>query len=178
MPTSNLRSTVFPLSIVCRPRTSPVIDTSIRRVANGREKLLDTVTIVDRSAKDYGRDATGVADVLQRVRLKEHQVCNLASFDFPHRIGKAQSLLALIGTAIGLAGALLLTRLMSSLLYGVGAADSTTFAIIVVLLMFVSLIACYLPARRATRIDPLIALRRRDDRFRRTSSSHSHSQQL
>ena len=67
--------------------------------------------------------------------------------------------LTLIGTAIGLAGALALTRLMSSLLFGVDAADPATFAVIVVLLVVVSLIASYLPARRAARIDPLIALR-------------------
>jgi len=68
-------------------------------------------------------------------------------------------LLTVIGAAIGVAGALALTRLMSSLLFGVGAADPITFGVIVPLLMIVSLIACYLPARRATRIDPLIALR-------------------
>ena len=67
--------------------------------------------------------------------------------------------LTLIGTAIGLVGALALTRLMSSLLFEVSAADPATFGVIVVLLVLVSLIACYLPARRATRIDPLIALR-------------------
>ena len=67
--------------------------------------------------------------------------------------------LTLIGTAIGLAGALALTRLMSSLLFGVSDADPATFAVIVLLLIAVSLIACYLPARRATRIDPLIALK-------------------
>ena len=67
--------------------------------------------------------------------------------------------LTLIGATIGLAGALALTRLMSSLLFGVHAADPVTFVLIVFLLMVVSLIACYLPARRAARIDPLIALR-------------------
>jgi putative ABC transport system permease protein len=48
---------------------------------------------------------------------------------------------------------------MSSLLFGVHTADPATFAVIVLLLMVVSLVACYLPARRAARIDPLIALR-------------------
>ncbi len=67
--------------------------------------------------------------------------------------------LTLIGTAIGLLGAFALTRLMSSLLFEVSAADPATFGVIVLLLIMVSLIACYLPARRATRIDPLIALR-------------------
>ncbi|HEX8119431.1 MAG TPA: ABC transporter permease, partial [Pyrinomonadaceae bacterium] len=67
--------------------------------------------------------------------------------------------LTLIGIGIGLLGALALTRLMSSLLFGVEATDPATFAAIVLLLAAVSLIACYVPARRATRIDPLIALR-------------------
>jgi putative ABC transport system permease protein len=68
-------------------------------------------------------------------------------------------LLTLIGIGIGLIGALALTRVMSGLLFGVGATDPVTFAAIVLLLAVVSLIACYIPARRATRVDPLIALR-------------------
>ena len=67
--------------------------------------------------------------------------------------------LTAIGIAAGLAGALALTRVMSGLLFGVGSTDPSTFAAIVLLLTFVSLIACYLPARRATRVDPQIALR-------------------
>jgi putative ABC transport system permease protein len=68
-------------------------------------------------------------------------------------------ILTLIGIGIGLAGALALTRVMSSLLFGVDATDPVTFIAIVPLLALVSLIACYIPARRATRVDPLIALR-------------------
>jgi putative ABC transport system permease protein len=67
--------------------------------------------------------------------------------------------LAFLGVAIGLAGALLLTRLMSSLLYGVGAADPATYASVAILLVVVALAASYLPARRAMRMDPAIALR-------------------
>jgi putative ABC transport system permease protein len=68
--------------------------------------------------------------------------------------------LALIGLALGLAGALALTRLMKSVLVGVSATDVVTFIGVTLLLAVVVLIACYVPARRATKVDPLEALRR------------------
>jgi putative ABC transport system permease protein len=67
--------------------------------------------------------------------------------------------LALIGVVIGLAVALWLTRLMTTLLFGVTPADGVTFATVTLVLILVALLACYIPARRATKIDPLKALR-------------------
>jgi predicted permease len=67
--------------------------------------------------------------------------------------------LALAGVAIGIAGGLMLTRLMSELLYGVHATDPLTYGAVAVLLLLVALAACFIPARRAMRVDPMVALR-------------------
>ena len=67
--------------------------------------------------------------------------------------------LALLGIAVGVGGAFALTRFMKGLLFGVTAADPLTYGLIAMLLMFVALVACWIPARRAMRVDPMVALR-------------------
>jgi putative ABC transport system permease protein len=67
--------------------------------------------------------------------------------------------LALLGVILGFIAALAVTRLMTSLLFGVQPTDPITFIAVPALLMGVALLACYIPARRATRVDPIIALR-------------------
>lgn len=67
--------------------------------------------------------------------------------------------LALIGLAVGLAGAFALTRLLATLLFGVKPVDVLTFGAVSVGVLAVAVLACYIPARRATKVNPLVALR-------------------
>ena len=68
--------------------------------------------------------------------------------------------LSMVGTAVGVAGAIGLTRFLSKSLYGVTATDPGTFALVALLVAAISLLACYGPARRAARTEPMLALRR------------------
>jgi putative ABC transport system permease protein len=67
--------------------------------------------------------------------------------------------LAILGAAIGLAGSFFAARLLSGMLFGVAPSDPLTFTSVAVVLVAVAMVACYIPARRATRVDPLVALR-------------------
>jgi predicted permease len=95
----------------------------------------------------------GTPDIAIRMALGA-QRSSILSLVFRQGLG-----LALIGIVTGLAGALVLTRLMASLLFSVSATDPLTFAGVSALLMIVAVAACYFPARRAMRVDPMVALR-------------------
>jgi ABC-type antimicrobial peptide transport system permease subunit len=79
--------------------------------------------------------------------------------DVLHMVLRQGTKLALIGVAVGIFAALGLTRLMTNVLFGVTAHDPLTFVAVAVLLIVVASLACYIPARRATLVDPIVALR-------------------
>ncbi|MGH9970956.1 MAG: ABC transporter permease [Pyrinomonadaceae bacterium] len=98
--------------------------------------------------------------VTQRIReFGIRMALGARTFDVLKLVIKSGMALTFIGIAIGLGTALALTRLMTTLLFGVAPTDAATFAAVSILLVLVALLACYLPARRAAKVDPLVALR-------------------
>ncbi len=79
--------------------------------------------------------------------------------DVVRLIGSTGLKLAIAGTVLGAVGAFALTRFLSGLLFGVSSMDAATFAAMAAVLVVVTMAACYVPARRASRVDPLVALR-------------------
>jgi putative ABC transport system permease protein len=80
--------------------------------------------------------------------------------DDVHRMVIRQGMqLALTGIVVGVAGAFVVSRVLASLFFGISSADSLIYAGVALLLVFVALAACYIPARRAARVDPMVALR-------------------
>jgi putative ABC transport system permease protein len=105
----------------------------------------------------YGVMSYSVAQRTQEIGVR--MALGARPLDVLKLVVRQGMMLALIGVVVGLAGALALTRVMSSLLFGVTERDPITFVAVAALLIVVAFIACFVPAHRATRIDPLIALR-------------------
>ena len=119
--------------------------------------LFAAIAVVLAAMGIYGVISYAVAERTQEIGIRV--ALGARAVDVMNLVLRGGLKLALIGIAIGLAGAFALTRLMKSVLFGVTPTDAVTFASVSVGVIAVALLACYIPARRATKVDPLVALR-------------------
>ena len=119
--------------------------------------VFGTVALLLAAMGIYGVTSYAVAQRTQEIGIRMALGARMS--DVLKLVLRSGMSLALIGAAIGLAGAFAVTRVMSSLLFGVAPTDLVTFTAVALLLIAVAFLACYIPARRATKVDPLVALR-------------------
>jgi putative ABC transport system permease protein len=119
--------------------------------------LFSALSLVLAALGIYGVISYAVAQRTSEIGIR--MALGAQTGDVLRMIGRTGLRLALAGTAAGAIGAFLLTRFLSGLLFGVSSMDVVTFLSMAALLIGVTLLACYVPARRASRVDPLIALR-------------------
>jgi putative ABC transport system permease protein len=119
--------------------------------------LLAGIALFLASVGIYGLVAETVAARTREIGVR--MALGAAPGDIVRRVLRRGLALAIAGLALGVVAALALSQLLSSLLFGVGAGDPATYAGVSTLLLLVSAAACWFPARRATRVDPVTALR-------------------
>ncbi len=147
IPVFNVRTMNDVLATSVAPRRAPVL---LLSAFAGVALLLAMIGI-------YGVTAYYVTQRTQEIGIRMALGAQMS--DVLKLVLKGGIALAVIGIAVGLVGAFALTRLMSSLLFGVKPTDVVTFALVSLCLLVTALIACYIPARRATKVDPMVALR-------------------